>query len=116
MNHVDELKFLVMVEGASGDRVVAALQGLDGAESGEYGRIVLRGNHVDVRENDDADPVRAAAGEDDFLYFAWEVQVMPVIGPNVTWESQIALARLIRDGLIAEDLRVEVLASFEDEV
>ncbi|WP_143261803.1 hypothetical protein [Allokutzneria sp. NRRL B-24872] len=108
---MSDLQFMAMVDGASSNDIVRVLVEV-GAETKKERTLLLSGNLMDVRANEDADPSLVDGSDDEWQHYAWVVESYPT-AKTITEDDQVLLARKIREALRDEGMSVEIAASFE---
>ena len=111
------LQFLVMVD-ADLDRpgmVQAVLDRFPEATPLKENSCDLRGNWLEVWDNEDADREQAADPDDGYLHFRWRVEVTP-LDDTLDEDHQVRLARDLRDCFAAVGRDAVVAANFEHRV
>src|SRR4051812_41740829 len=109
------LQFLIMVDGPLEEAGLIELirTGVPGAEAYRRNSVQVQGNLIEVNPNEDFDPRRSVAGdEDEFLYFRWRVEATP-LDAGITEDHQVALARSLVGAISGPRSRAIVCANFE---
>ena len=114
---VDSLQFLVMVETEKNrqDVLNILLNQFMEATQMKSNSCDLKGNWIEIWENQDADPILSKNEEEGFLYYRWRVEVTPLKN-GVEEAKQVQLARDLDLCFKSAGFRAVVCANFEDKL
>ena len=71
-----------------------------------------RGNQVEIMENEDSDPLLSKNKEDGFLFYAYQIECMPII--YISLKEQINIAQEVLMLARNKYKAAELAASFEE--
>ncbi|MCO6008397.1 hypothetical protein NE236_25805 [Actinoallomurus purpureus] len=111
------MQFIVMVDGDADEVALlrCVLKNLPDAVRLKAHSCDVRGNWLEIWQNEDADPNLAENDDDGYLYYRWRVELTPM-GGTVDEDHQVELARALIGAFERADGRAVVLANFEDRV
>ncbi len=112
----ETLQFIVMAEGDLSEPQLlnAIIARFPDARRVKANSCDVRGNWLEIWENEDADP-DLAVGEDGFLHYGWRIEVTPM-NDEINEGDQVALARELTSCLWDAGMRTVVAANFEDQL
>lgn len=112
----ETLQFIVMADGDLSEPQLlnAIIARFPDARRVKGNSCDVRGNWVEIWENEDADP-KLAGGEDGYMFYGWRIEATPMTD-DIDEDHQIAFARDLMAYLRDAGMRTVVAANFEDRV